>query len=225
MAQATDSRAEVVAALPTTEPAGQRMAEALPLPGPVSASHNEDSQQCADQHATPPDSPAVPIAAYVPWEGISRNDGDCGLDGWSEDDVAAEAAAPAASRPTTYLEAACRARIPAARSATTAARNSQGTSAGRGSAVVREGSAAQSGVHSPRLLAARRPHTFADDRWRTVVGKKGSKSAQHANGGGNSMHSTAQPAVSGGKGASVKTKAQKKRHAKLRRKALQQSDS
>ena len=139
--------------------------------------------------------------------------------------ITLQAAAPAASRPTTFLEAACRAPIPAARSVTTAARDRQGRSAGRFSAAVCEGIAAESGMHSPQLLAARRPDTVAENGWCTVASKKGQQVCkackwrwkQHAQQG---------LACSQWRWRCfVRTKAQNKHHAKLRRKAMPQTHS
>ena len=263
MAQETDSRAEVVAAVPATgdkDPADevlQPVAAALPLPGPEvpsSSPHNEDTQQplpAADHHL---DAPAVPTAAYVSW---GDNDVDGGVDGWSDHDETvdvSQANAPAASKPNTFLEAACKGGIPEevplpqpkASAVTTASATRQGRSAGRGGAVLRKDGRAASGVHASHSMvqAARRPQTVAENGWHTVISKKGSKSAKHVNGGGTDMHSAAQPTVDGGRlaparansnteqtddnrdgSAETLTKSQKKRHARKRRKALQQQDS
>ena len=235
MIQNTDDRGELVAALPATDdkdPAD----EMLQLPGPdVSplSPVNEDTQQPLR------DAAAVPAAAYVPLGDTSANDVDSGVDGWSDHDDAvdtSQANAPAASKPNSFLEAACKGGIPKevptpqpkAKAVTTASVTRQGRSAGRGSA---ESGRAASGVHAPQSMgqAARRPQTVAESGWHTVTSKKGSKSAKHVNGGGKDMHSAAQPIVDGGRladgSAETLTKSRKKRHARKRRKALQQQDS
>ena len=176
------------------------------------------------------------------------------VDGWSdhEDPVdMSQADALVASKPNSFLEAACKGGIPEempipqpkASAVTTASVNRQGRSARRGSAVLREDSRAAAGVHAPqsRVQTARKPQIVVDNGWLTVVSKKGSKSAKRVNGGGKDMHNAAEPAVTGGRlgpvtanqnteqnhdgNAEMLTKSQRKRHAKKRRKAQQQQDS
>ena len=189
---------------------------------------------------------AVPTAADVSWGDVSGNSSECGGCGWSGDDAPADmgqAAAPAATKPTTFLEAACRGIIaeevplsPAkARTVTTAVLSRSARSA---SCVVCQGDRAASGVDAAQsqLSAATRPQTVAADGWHEVVSKKGSKSAKHVNTGGKDVHNTVQPPVNRGRHALVKSDAeqanrgaakltsnQKKRRAKLRRKAAQRS--
>ena len=178
----------------------------------------------------------VPTAADVSWGGVSGNSGDCGGGGWSEDDDAADmgqAAAPAATKPSTFLEAACRGVIaeevpvsPAkARTVTTAVLS---RSARTGSAVLRQADRAASGAYAAQSepSAAKRPQTVAADGWHEVVSKKSSKSAKHVSAGGKGVHNTAQPksdVEQANRGAAKLTSTQKKRRAKLRRKAAQQS--
>ena len=248
----------------------QSVAEALPLPGPdvpLSSPYNENMQQplayhheIPNHHDTPPDAghrdtpldaPAVPPASYVPWGDTSANDFDDEEDGWSDHaDLAdmSQADAPAASKPNSFLEAACKGgtaeEVPIPASAvTTASVSTQGRSAGRGSAVLHEDSIAAPHVHAPqsRVQTARRPQTVVENGWQTVVSKKGSKSAKHVDGGGKDMHNAAKTAVTGGRLAPVRanpnteqtdhnhdghaetfTRSQRKRHARKRRKAQQQ---
>lgn len=71
----------------------------------------------------PKDAPAVPTAAYIPWGSISGNDvaayipwesisgNDSGVGGWPDHDEPAamgQADVPTASKPNTFLEAACK---------------------------------------------------------------------------------------------------------------------
>ena len=198
------------------------------------ATHDKDPAEgtpAADHYDTPPDAPAVPTATYVPWGNTSADDVDSEVDGWSDHAGPVDMSqvdAPTASKPTSFLEAACKGGIPEevpisqskAGAVTPASATRQGRSAGRGSAVLREGGRAASGVHAAQNMfrAARRPQTVAEHGWHTVLSRKGSRSAKHVNGGGEGTHIAAQH-------ADVLTKSQKKRHAKKRRKAQQQQDS
>ena len=158
----------------------------------------------ADEHDT---TPAAPNAAYVPWGDASANDFDSEVDGWSNHDDAvdmSQANAPAASKPNTFLELACKGGIPEevlipqskANALTTASVNRQGKSARTGGAVLREDGTAASGVSAAQstLQTARRPQTVAENGWHTVVSKKGSKSAKHVNRGGTDTRNAGQPA-------------------------------
>ena len=237
----------------------QGLEGAVLLPPPVkvdcvSSPHNDNTQQPlpdADEHDTPP---AAPNAAYVLWGDTSANGFDSEVDGWSNHDDPVDmrqANAPAASKPNTFLEAACKGGIPEevltpqskANALSTAPVNRQGKSAGRGGAVLHEDGTAASGVHATQstLQTARRPQTVAENGWHTAVSKKGSKSAKHVNRGGTDTHDAAQPAGqlapamanpntkqtdnNDDGNAETLTKSKKKRHARKRRKAQKQQDS